>query len=235
MDRNKHLVVISGAGMSAESGISTFRDADGLWEGHDIMEVASPQGWNKNKALVLDFYNQRRRQLKKVKPNKGHLALAEAQDWLTVTIVTQNVDDLHERAGSNRIIHLHGELTKARSEFHPELIYDWTEDINLGDKAEDGRQLRPHIVWFGEQIPEFESAQMEVSEADYVIIVGTSLMVYPAAMLYQYAPHHARIYYIDPNPGPIDNAFKNRVRIIQSPATKGIPLALQDIRENDNV
>ena len=235
MDRNKHLVVISGAGMSAESGISTFRDADGLWEGHDIMEVASPQGWNKNKALVLDFYNQRRRQLKKVKPNKGHLALAEAQDWLTVTIVTQNVDDLHERAGSNRIIHLHGELTKARSEFAPELIYDWTEDINLGDKAEDGRQLRPHIVWFGEQIPEFESAQMEVSEADYVIIVGTSLMVYPAAMLYQYAPHHARIYYIDPNPGPIDNAFKNRVRIIQSPATKGIPLALQDIRENDNV
>lgn len=235
MDRNKHLVVISGAGMSAESGISTFRDADGLWEGHDIMEVASPQGWNKNKALVLDFYNQRRRQLKKVKPNKGHLALAEAQDWLTVTIVTQNVDDLHERAGSNRIIHLHGELTKARSEFDPELIYDWTEDINLGDKAEDGRQLRPHIVWFGEQIPEFESAQMEVSEADYVIIVGTSLMVYPAAMLYQYAPHHARIYYIDPNPGPIDNAFKNRVRIIQSPATKGIPLALQDIRENDNV
>ncbi len=221
--------------MSAESGISTFRDADGLWEGHDIMEVASPQGWNKNKALVLDFYNQRRRQLKKVKPNKGHLALAEAQDWLTVTIVTQNVDDLHERAGSNRIIHLHGELTKARSEFAPELIYDWTEDINLGDKAEDGRQLRPHIVWFGEQIPEFESAQMEVSEADYVIIVGTSLMVYPAAMLYQYAPHHARIYYIDPNPGPIDNAFKNRVRIIQSPATKGIPLALQDIRENDNV
>lgn len=221
--------------MSAESGISTFRDADGLWEGHDIMEVASPQGWNKNKALVLDFYNQRRRQLKKVKPNKGHLALAEAQDWLTVTIVTQNVDDLHERAGSNRIIHLHGELTKARSEFDPELIYDWTEDINLGDKAEDGRQLRPHIVWFGEQIPEFESAQMEVSEADYVIIVGTSLMVYPAAMLYQYAPHHARIYYIDPNPGPIDNAFKNRVRIIQSPATKGIPLALQDIRENDNV
>lgn len=235
MDRNKHLVVISGAGMSAESGISTFRDADGLWEGHDIMEVASPQGWNKNKALVLDFYNQRRRQLKKVKPNKGHLALAEAQDWLTVTIVTQNVDDLHERAGSNRIIHLHGELTKARSEFDPELIYDWTEDINLGDKAEDGRQLRPHIVWFGEQIPEFESAQMEVSEADYVIIVGTSLMVYPAAMLYQYAPHHARIYYIDPNPGSIDNAFKNRVRIIQSPATKGIPLALQDIRENDNV
>ncbi|MEK7255713.1 MAG: Sir2 family NAD-dependent protein deacetylase, partial [Bacteroidota bacterium] len=185
------LVVLTGAGVSAESGISTFRDANGLWENHDIMEVASPQGWRKNKELVLEFYNQRRRQLQLVEPNAAHLALVDLEAKFTTCVVTQNVDDLHERAGSKLVLHLHGELLKARSTHDPELIYDWKGDISLTDKCERGSQLRPHIVWFGEEVPMLPLAADLVSQAEVVLIVGTSMQVYPAAGLVSYAPRYA--------------------------------------------
>lgn len=194
----KNLVILSGAGISAESGIKTFRDADGLWEGHDIMEVASPYGWKKNPQKVLDFYNQRRRQLFEVYPNKAHKALAELEKHYQVNIITQNVDDLHERAGSSRILHLHGELLSVRSEKDPNLIYRWEKDLNLGDLAQDDSQLRPDIVWFGEAVPLLEEAISLVKQAHLLIIIGTSLQVYPAASLYTHAHKDALIYYIDP-------------------------------------
>ncbi len=195
----KNLVILSGAGISAESGIKTFRDADGLWEGHDIMEVASPYGWKKNPQKVLDFYNQRRRQLFEVYPNKAHKALAELEKHYQVHIITQNVDDLHERAGSSRILHLHGELLSVRSEKDPNLVYRWEKDLNLGDLAHDDSQLRPDIVWFGEAVPLLEEAISLVKQAHLLIIIGTSLQVYPAASLYTHAHKDALIYYIDPN------------------------------------
>ncbi|WQX86608.1 NAD-dependent deacylase [Helicobacter pylori] len=194
----KNLVILSGAGISAESGIKTFRDADGLWEGHDIMEVASPYGWKKNPQKVLDFYNQRRRQLFEVYPNKAHKALAELEKHYQVNIITQNVDDLHERAGSSRILHLHGELLNVRSEKDPNLVYRWEKDLNLGDLAKDKSQLRPDIVWFGEAVPLLEEAISLVKQAHLLIIIGTSLQVYPAASLYTHAHKDALIYYIDP-------------------------------------
>ncbi|WRG30944.1 NAD-dependent deacylase [Helicobacter pylori] len=194
----KNLVILSGAGISAESGIKTFRDADGLWEGHDIMEVASPYGWKKNPQKVLDFYNQRRRQLFEVYPNKAHKALAELEKHYQVNIITQNVDDLHERAGSSRILHLHGELLSVRSEKDPNLVYRWEKDLNLGDLAKDKSQLRPDIVWFGEEVPLLEEAISLVKQAHLLIIIGTSLQVYPAASLYTHASKDALIYYIDP-------------------------------------
>ncbi len=194
----KNLVILSGAGISAESGIKTFRDADGLWEGHDIMEVASPYGWKKNPQKVLDFYNQRRRQLFEVYPNKAHKALAELEKHYQVHIITQNVDDLHERAGSSRILHLHGELLSVRSEKDPNLIYRWEKDLNLGDLSKDKSQLRPDIVWFGEAVPLLKEAISLVKEAHLLIIIGTSLQVYPAASLYMHAHKDALIYYIDP-------------------------------------
>ncbi|GAA8834427.1 NAD-dependent deacylase [Helicobacter pylori] len=194
----KNLVILSGAGISAESGIKTFRDADGLWEGHDIMEVASPYGWKKNPQKVLDFYNQRRRQLFEVYPNKAHKALAELEKHYQVNIITQNVDDLHERAGSSRILHLHGELLSVRSEKDPNLVYRWEKDLNLGDLAKDKSQLRPDIVWFGEAVPLLEEAISLVKQAHLLIIIGTSLQVYPAASLYTHAHKDALIYYIDP-------------------------------------
>ncbi|MCQ2790514.1 NAD-dependent deacylase [Helicobacter pylori] len=194
----KNLVILSGAGISAESGIKTFRDADGLWEGHDIMEVASPYGWKKNPQKVLDFYNQRRRQLFEVYPNKAHKALAELEKHYQVHIITQNVDDLHERAGSSRILHLHGELLSVRSEKDPNLIYRWEKDLNLGDLAKDKAQLRPDIVWFGEEVPLLKEAISLVKQAHLLIIIGTSLQVYPAASLYTHAHKDALIYYIDP-------------------------------------
>ncbi len=194
----KNLVILSGAGISAESGIKTFRDADGLWEGHDIMEVASPYGWKKNPQKVLDFYNQRRRQLFEVYPNKAHKALAELEKHYQVHIITQNVDDLHERAGSSRILHLHGELLSVRSEKDPNLIYRWEKDLNLGDLAKDKSQLRPDIVWFGEEVPLLKEAISLVKQAHLLIIIGTSLQVYPAASLYTHASKDALIYYIDP-------------------------------------
>lgn len=196
----KKLTVLSGAGMSSESGISTFRDKGGLWEGHDVMEVASPQGWSSNPELVLKFYNDRRRQLLEVTPNEGHIALKHLEDQYNVSIVTQNVDDLHERAGSSHVLHLHGELLKARSVENDSLVYDWHKDIRLGDTAEDGAQLRPHIVWFGEMVPKLEEAVQIVSRSDIVVIIGTSLQVYPAASLISYAPSNAKVFYVDPNP-----------------------------------
>lgn len=190
----KNLVILSGAGISAESGIKTFRDADGLWEGHDIMEVASPYGWKKNPQKVLDFYNQRRRQLFEVYPNKAHKALAELEKHYQVNIITQNVDDLHERAGSSRILHLHGELLSVRSEKDPNLVYRWEKDLNLGDLAKDKSQLRPDIVWFGEAVPLLKEAISLVKQAHLLIIIGTSLQVYPAASLYTHAHKDALIY-----------------------------------------
>lgn len=195
----KKLVVLSGSGISAESGISTFRDAGGLWEGHDVMEVASPSGFARDPQLVLDFYNQRRVQLKQVSPNAAHLGLAELQSQFDVQIITQNVDDLHERAGSNHVLHLHGELKKARPIDDESAIIDWSEDLNLGDLDARGVQLRPHIVWFGESVPLLDQAASIVAEADIFLIIGTSLQVYPASSLIGQVQRHSRIFVIDPS------------------------------------
>ena len=224
----KHLVVLTGAGMSAESGIKTFRDADGLWEGHDIMEVATPQGFAKNPALVLDFYNQRRRQLLEVQPNSAHLALAQLETDFKVTIITQNVDDLHERAGSNTIIHLHGELLKARSTYNDQDIFDWRKDIQIGDVCGKGYQIRPHIVWFGEAVPLIEKA-MEVCEtADVLMIIGTSMQVYPAASLMHYVKPNTPIYYVDPKPAL---AQSDNVHVFSENASTGVLKAIQHFLE----
>jgi len=217
----KNIVVLTGAGISAESGIKTFRDADGLWEGHDIMEVASPEGFRKNPALVLDFYNQRRNQLFEVQPNSGHLALKELEQHYDVKIVTQNVDDLHERAGSSNVTHLHGQLLKSRSTKHPELIYECKKDINLGDVCEKGAQLRPHIVWFGEAVPMIEKAVALCEKADILIIIGTSMQVYPAAGLVNYVSSATPIYFIDPRPSIHESAYQN-LTIIAKKASVGV-------------
>jgi NAD-dependent deacetylase len=196
----KKLVVLTGAGISAESGIQTFRDANGLWEGHDVMEVASPQGWTKDKALVLDFYNKRRKQALTSKPNAGHTALVDLENDFDVTIITQNVDNLHEKAGSSKVFHLHGELFQSRSTLDESLIYDmegW--ELNLGDKCEKGSQLRPNIVWFGEMVPMMEVAVDFTNSADVFIVVGTSLAVYPAAGLINYVRADIPKFIVDPN------------------------------------
>jgi NAD-dependent deacetylase len=195
----KKLVVLTGAGISAESGIPTFRDADGLWEGYDVMEVATPEGWMKNPALVLEFYNQRRKNALGVKPNRGHEILAELENHFNVTVVTQNVDNLHERAGSTNVIHLHGSLFESRSSLDENLVYPiegW--QLNVGDLCEKGSQLRPNIVWFGEMVPLIEVAAKIVAEADVFLIVGTSMAVYPAAGLIHYVPAQAMKYVVDP-------------------------------------
>jgi NAD-dependent deacetylase len=195
----KKIVVLSGAGISAESGIPTFRDSDGLWEGYDVMEVATPDGWRKNPALVLDFYNQRRKRALEVKPNRGHEILAELEKDFDVTIVTQNVDDLHERAGSSKVIHLHGSLFESRSCKDETLVYPikgW--ELNLGDQCELGSQLRPNIVWFGELVPMMDVAAEIAAKAEIFIVVGTSLVVYPAAGLVHYVPMDAMKYVVDP-------------------------------------
>lgn len=217
----KKLVILSGAGISAESGIKTFRDADGLWEGHDVMEVASPEGWQKNQELVLDFYNKRRQQLKEVKPNRAHEILAELQEDFDVHIVTQNVDDLHERAGSKKVLHLHGELLKVRSVKNHDYILDWSEDVNLGDLDDNGNQLRPHIVWFGEAVPALEEAIPLMMQADYLVVIGTSLQVYPAAGLIDFAKPEAALFYIDLKPATISN-LKNPLEIIVATASEGM-------------
>ena len=214
----KKLVVLTGAGISAESGISTFRDANGLWESHDIMEVASIDGYQRNPKLVQEFYNQRRKQLFEVEPNAAHLFLKELENDFEVSILTQNVDDLHERAGSTKVIHLHGELRKARSEKDENLIIDWNDDIKFGDLAEDGNQLRPHIVWFGEMVPEIENAIDEVLTADILIIIGTSMQVYPAASLKDYAKQNVPIIYIDPS----DTYINSSITHIKKKATQSL-------------
>lgn len=216
----KTLLVLSGAGVSAESGIRTFRDSNGLWENHDVMEVASPEGWRRNRALVLEFYNQRRKQARDCQPNAAHLALARLEEHLDVQIITQNVDDLHERAGSTRVLHLHGELSKAQSTLDPKLVYPLDHwEIKEGDKCEKGSQLRPFIVWFGEAVPMMYPAMEMMEKADFVLIIGTSLQVYPAASLIDYAPPHAKKYLIDPNP---PGNYLRSIEVISQPATLGI-------------
>ncbi|WP_396211666.1 SIR2 family NAD-dependent protein deacylase [Flavobacterium sp.] len=218
----KKLIVLTGAGISAESGIKTFRDADGLWEGHDVMEVASPEGWLKNKELVLDFYNQRRRQLQTVEPNIGHKTLAKLESDFDVHIITQNVDDLHEKAGSSKVLHLHGELLKVRSTKNENYILDWNLDLNIGDVDPNGNQLRPHIVWFGEAVPALEQAIEITQQADYFVIIGTSMQVYPAAGLLHYTNKNVPIFYIDPKPTTIYD-LANLLEIIPMNATEGVP------------
>ena len=217
----KRIVVLTGAGMSAESGINTFRDADGLWEGHDVMEVASPQGWYSNPDLVLDFYNQRRRRLFEVRPNRGHELLASLEHTYSVEIITQNVDDLHERAGSKNVLHLHGELLKVRSTQHEHLVYQWEKDLVQGDLCESGSQLRPHIVWFGEAVPLLEQAVEITASADILLIIGTSMQVYPAASLINYVNSTAPVYFIDPKPTISARDFNN-LTIIPEKAVKGM-------------
>ncbi|MEO8664273.1 MAG: NAD-dependent deacylase [Ignavibacteria bacterium] len=217
----KKVVVLTGAGVSAESGLSTFRDSGGLWEGHNVMDVASPEGWRRDQNLVLDFYNQRRRQLKTAVPNEAHTSLVKLEKKYDVTIVTQNVDDLHERAGSTNIIHLHGELNKARSTTDPDLVYELEgKDILKGDKCEKGSQLRPHIVWFGEMVPMMDEAIKHSLAADILIIIGTSLVVYPAASLIEFVPELSPKYMIDPNK-PENIFYPHEINYIQEKATKG--------------
>jgi NAD-dependent deacetylase len=222
----KNLTVLTGAGISAESGIKTFRDSGGLWEGHDIMEVASPQGFNKNPKLVLDFYNKRRHQLLQVKPNQAHIDLAELQNNFDVKIITQNVDDLHERAGSKNVLHLHGELFKVRSTIDEKLIYTWTKDLNIGDLCEKKSQLRPHIVWFGEAVPMIEKAIKITENSDILIVIGTSMQVYPASSLIQNIKPNTPIFFIDINPNISKNDFNN-LTIIKNTATKGVQILKQ--------
>jgi len=222
----KHVVVLTGAGMSAESGLKTFRDANGLWEGHDIMEVATAEGFSKNPELVLEFYNQRRKQLLQVNPNSAHHALSALEKTHKVTIVTQNVDDLHERAGSKNILHLHGELLKVRSTVDDSNIYNWKHDLSLGDLCEKGSQLRPHIVWFGEPVPLISQAIEICKSADSLLIIGTSLQVYPAASLVQYVPPEKDIFYIDPKP---IMALNKHVTIISEKATTGVQKVIDEL------
>jgi NAD-dependent deacetylase len=219
-----NIVVLTGAGISAESGISTFRDQNGLWEHHDIMDVASISSWYKNPELVLTFYNNRRSQLFEVEPNYAHIQIANWEKQHEVTVITQNVDDLHERAGSSRVFSLHGELRKVRSEKNKCLVYKWLEDLHIGDLAEDGCQLRPDIVWFGEDVPLISLAMDEVATADVVLVIGTSLQVYPAAGLIHYA-HKAKLkYIIDPHCGEYN--VPNDFIKIESTAVEGIKKVL---------
>jgi NAD-dependent deacetylase len=194
------IVIFTGAGVSAESGLATFRASDGLWENHRIEDVASPEGWARNPSLVLDFYNQRRAQAKKAEPNPAHLVIRELEQWFDVQVITQNIDNLHERAGSSRVLHLHGSLFHARGTGQNHQVLEWTEDIRLGDFANDGSQLRPHIVWFGEAVPMIEPAIEQVEKAEAMVVIGTSLQVYPAASLLQYLPPQNPIILLDPNP-----------------------------------
>jgi len=222
----KNLVILTGAGISAESGIMTFREMGGMWEQYDIMEVASPQGWKTDKQLVLNFYNERRKQLKEVKPNYGHIGLLELEEKYNVQIITQNVDDLHERAGSKNILHLHGELTKVRSTVDSALIHvldGW--ELKLGDKCAKGSQLRPHIVWFGEAVPAIEEAIKIASKADIFVVIGTSLAVYPAASLINYTPLNCQKYLIDPNDVGVDTD----VYVIKEKASKGVEILLNKL------
>jgi NAD-dependent deacetylase len=221
----KKLVVLTGAGVSAESGLKTFRDSDGLWEGYNVYEVATPQGWKKDPAMVLDFYNLRRRNVQEAHPNAAHKALAELEKNFDVTIITQNIDDLHERAGSTRVLHLHGEIFKMRSEKKESLVYPISGDINIGDLAEDGAQLRPAIVWFNEEVPMIPRAIEVVSSADIFVVVGTSLVVYPAAGLVNYAPWRIPKFIIDKKI-PYTSSLYN-LKSIEKPATEGVQELLQ--------
>lgn len=222
----KNLVILSGAGMSAESGISTFRDAGGLWDKYPVMQVASAEGYIRDPELVINFYNERRKQLLDVEPNAGHTGLAELEKDFNVTVVTQNVDNLHERAGSTHVIHLHGELTKvcsSRDPYNPRYVRELKPEeyeVKMGDKAGDGSQLRPFIVWFGEAVPEIETAIGYVEKADIFVIIGTSMNVYPAAGLLNYVPRTAEVYLIDPK--PVDTHTSRSIHVIQKGASEGM-------------
>jgi NAD-dependent deacetylase len=226
----KKLVVLTGSGISAESGIRTFREMGGLWEEYDVHEVASPQGWNADMDLVLRFYNERRKQLHACEPNDGHHTLAELEKYFDVEIITQNVDNLHERAGSTKILHLHGELNKVRSTGNPNTVFEldgW--ELKRGDTCDEGHQLRPHIVWFGEAVPLIEDAARIASQADAFAVIGTSLAVYPAAGLLDYAPSDVPIYLIDPNEIPVP--MHREVELIKEPASKGVPILKEKLLE----
>lgn len=225
MTPKHHIVFLTGAGISQESGISTFRDANGIWNNHKIEDVASPEGFEKNPQLVLDFYNARRKQLDTVKPNEAHTLIAELEARYKVTVLTQNIDDLHERAGSTNVVHLHGELRKCRSIKNPHLISPYEHDLNLGDLATDGSQLRHNIVWFGEEVPEIENAIAITQSADLFVIVGTSMMVHPAASLLLAVPFDANTVYIDVNPDVEEGI---NLLVIKEKATIGMKLLLDD-------
>ncbi|MDQ1856839.1 MULTISPECIES: Sir2 family NAD-dependent protein deacetylase [unclassified Chryseobacterium] len=218
----KKLTILSGAGISAESGIKTFRDGDGLWENHNVTDVASPEGWKKDRALVLEFYNQRRRQLHEVQPNEAHQLLAELEKYFDVQIITQNIDDLHERAGSTNILHIHGELFKSCSSNNKSLIYEQKDDIKIGDQAEDGAQLRPFIVWFGEDVPLYQTAREIVKESDILLVVGTSLQVYPAAGLIHDIKDDCLLIVINPNETGF--GYGQRAVVMKETATQGMKL-----------
>jgi NAD-dependent deacetylase len=220
MSQRKKLVVLSGAGISAESGLKTFRDSDGLWEGYDIEDVATPMAWKRNPELVLAFYNERRQNVLSTEPNEAHYGLARLEKYFDVTVITQNIDDLHERAGSSNILHLHGEILKMRSEKDESLIYDIRKDIQLGDLADDGAQLRPHIVWFHEPVPMIEKAAMIAKDADLFVVVGTSLVVYPAAGLLNYVSNSVSKFIIDRKIPPV-NGIQN-LTSIEMTATEGV-------------
>jgi NAD-dependent deacetylase len=227
----KNLVILTGAGMSSESGIRTFRDSGGLWEEYDVTEVATPMAWAKNRELVLRFYNERRRQLEGCKPNAGHTGLADLEKYFDVQIITQNVDNLHERAGNTKVMHLHGELTKARSTSDPSLIYDiGYNDIKPGDNCEKGSQLRPHIVWFGEAVPMMDEAVRITSTADIFVVIGSSLNVYPAAGLINYAPGDASLWLIDPS--EVYVPVSRKVEIIKEKASEGIAILTNRLFSN---
>ncbi len=223
----RKIVVFTGSGISAESGLKTFRDSDGLWENYNIEDVATPQAWHRNRSMVLDFYNMRRKQVLEAAPNNAHVALARLENKFDVRIITQNIDDLHERAGSKNVLHLHGEIRKSRSSIDPALVYDvdgW--EIKEGEKCARGSQLRPHIVWFGEEVPELSHAAHLVSLADIFMVIGTSLLVYPAAGLVDYAPDGAEKYFIDPN---ADEHLSNHFTVIKEKAGTGVPALVEKL------
>lgn len=230
MSKQKRIVVFTGAGISAESGIKTFRDSGGLWEEYKIEDVATPEAWQRNPKLVLEFYNQRRKQVMEAKPNRGHLVLAELEKHFDVQIITQNIDDLHERAGSKKILHLHGQIMKAQSSLDANLVYPLKKsEINFGDKCEKGSQLRPHIVWFGEMVPEMENAIAMMADADIFITVGTSLVVYPAAGLIHYAPATSLNYLVDP--GDFDSSILNNLKHIKQGASVGLQILMEELKK----
>jgi NAD-dependent deacetylase len=227
----KKLVVLTGAGISAESGIKTFRDADGLWENHRIEDVATPEAWRRNPKLVLEFYNQRRKQLLEVTPNEAHKTLVALEQYFEVQIITQNVDDLHERAGSTHVLHLHGELFKVCSTKEPSLIYEWKKDLQWGNTCDLGSQLRPHIVWFGEAVPAIEDAMHICHTADIFVVIGTSLQVYPAAGLIHDVPHKASKYIIDPNAAVL--SASDNINFIVEKASTGTALLAKKLIANE--
>ena len=219
----KKIVILTGAGISAESGIQTFRDSDGLWENYSIEEIATPQAWKSNPNLVTEFYNKRRKQILEAQPNQAHRIIAELEEKYKVLVITQNIDDLHERAGSKNVLHLHGELLKVKSIYNEQIIYDWKKDLFLGDVDKFGNQLRPHIVWFGEDVPAMKKALEIVEQADVLLVIGTSLQVYPAAGLINYVEQNIPVYYIDPKPATIYD-LPNPIEIMPFSATEGMKI-----------